>query len=231
MNNSKPLISVIMSAYNSEKSIGKAVESILNQDYRNFEFLVLDDYSSDNTHEIIQEYAKGDNRLKIYKNEKNIGLTKSLNILIKNSKGDYIARQDADDVSLNHRLDIQIKRIMNKNLDFVISRAIVKDTNKTIPRLSYFFPNKLTIKYKNPFIHGTLLIKTNVIKSLGFYDENFFYSQDYKLFSDLMKANYKYEFMKEKLYILNMKNNISQQNKVEQEYYANCVRKNKTPKK
>ena len=112
MNNSKPLISVIMSAYNSEKSIGKAVESILNQDYRNFEFLVLDDCSSDNTHEIIQEYTKGDNRLKIYKNEKNIGLTKSLNILIKNSKGDYIARQDADDVSLNHRLDIQIKRII-----------------------------------------------------------------------------------------------------------------------
>ena len=231
MKNSQPLISVIMSAFNSEKSIRNALESIINQDYKNFEFLVLDDFSTDNTYEIIQEYSKTDNRVRIYKNEKNIGLTKSLNILIKNSKGDYIARQDADDVSLKNRLDIQIERIIKKQLDFVISRAIIKDTNKTIPGLSYFIPNKLAMKYKNPFIHGTLLINTNVIKSLGLYDENFFYSQDYKLFSDLMKSDYKYEFMKEKLYILNMENNISQLNKVEQEYYANCVRKNKTPKK
>ncbi|MDA9732303.1 glycosyltransferase [Acidimicrobiaceae bacterium] len=231
MKNSQPLISVIMSAFNSEKSIGNALESIINQEYKNFEFLILDDFSTDNTYEIIQEYSKTDNRVRVYKNEKNIGLTKSLNILIKNSKGDYIARQDADDVSLKNRLDIQIERIIKKQLDFVISRATIKDTNKTIPGLSYYIPIKLAMKYKNPFIHGTLLINTNVIKSLGLYDENFFYSQDYKLFSDLMKSDYKYEFMKEKLYILNMENNISQLNKVEQEYYANCVRKNKTPKK
>ena len=225
------LISVIMSVYNNEDTLEESIISILDQTHKNIEFLITDDGSTDNSYQIINKFKEQDERVIIFKNTTNIGLTKSLNNMIRYSKGDYIARQDADDVSLKNRLDIQIERIIKKQLDFVISRATIKDTNKTIPGLSYYIPIKLAMKYKNPFIHGTLLINTNVIKSLGLYDENFFYSQDYKLFSDLMKSDYKYEFMKEKLYILNMENNISQLNKVEQEYYANCVRKNKTPKK
>ncbi len=219
-----------MSVFNSKNTVRKAIESIISQDFENLEFLILDDCSTDNTFDILQEYAKKDNRLRIFKNEENIGLTKSLNILIDNSKGTLIARQDADDISMKNRLSKQVNQIRTKNLDFVTSRAIIKDTEKVIPRFSIYVPKKVVIKFKNPFIHGTLLIKKETIKSIGMYDERFLLSQDYKLFTDLIRSDYKYKVMKDKLYILNMENNISQLKKVEQEYYADCVRKNKTPK-
>ena len=90
-------ISVIMSVYNGEKHIEDAIESILNQTFRNFEFIIVDDASFDNSLKIIQKYATLDNRIKVIRNLKNIGLTKSLNKTIKISNGDFIARQDVDD--------------------------------------------------------------------------------------------------------------------------------------
>ena len=75
-----------------------------------------------------------------------------------------------------------------------------------------------------------MLIRKNILKAVGNYDENFYYSQDYKLMKDLIDNNYKYSVIKKPLYILNMKDNISIKKFDEQEYYADCVRKNKTPK-
>ena len=97
----KKLISVIMSCFNNEESIQSSVESILNQSYHEFEFLIVDDCSEDNTFEILNYLKSKDERIKLFKNDKNIGLTKSLNFLISKSHGEYIARQDADDISKN----------------------------------------------------------------------------------------------------------------------------------
>ena len=85
------------------------------------------------------------------------------------------------------------------------------------------------MKYKNPFIHGTLLIKKSIMEDIGLYDENFYYAQDYKLMKDLIKKNYKFKIINECLYFLNMKNNISTLKKDEQKYYSECVRKNIVP--
>ena len=85
------------------------------------------------------------------------------------------------------------------------------------------------MQFKNPFVHGTLLIKREVLQEVGSYDENFYYSQDYKLMSDLLMRNYKVKILKEPLYILNMKGNISVNKKEQQKYYAECVRKNIVP--
>ena len=94
-----------MSIYNDEKNVRNAIESILNQTYEKFELLLLDDFSTDNTYEICNEYLKKDKRIKLYRNKKNIGLTKSLNKLAANSTGLYIDRQDSDDFSyLNQSL-------------------------------------------------------------------------------------------------------------------------------
>jgi hypothetical protein len=101
--------------------------------------------------------------------------------------------------------------------------------NKIIPGKSYYLPKKIVMKKKNPFIHGTLLIKSSVINEVGLYNEKFYYSQDYKLMSDLLKNNYKLKIMKEPLYHLNMEGNISIKYKKEQEYYANCVKKDINP--
>ena len=115
------------------------------------------------------------------------------------------------------------------NLDACTSRANIMNEKKVIPRFSFLLPKKIVIRYKNPFIHGTLLIRKSVLAENNYYDENFYYSQDYKLMSDLIKKNKKIKIMKENLYFLNMKNNISNLNKEEQNYYAKCVRKNISP--
>ena len=111
MRNSNISISVILSVYNSEDTISKSVESILNQSFSDFELLIMDDGSTDNTSKIISNLDKENSCIKSYRNKKNIGLTKSLNILINETRGEFIARQDADDVSYRDRFQNQIKFI------------------------------------------------------------------------------------------------------------------------
>ncbi len=225
----KELVSVIMSTYNNNSTLSDSIESILNQTYKKIELLIVDDGSSDNSFEIMKGYNKDYKNCLIYKNEKNIGLTKSLNFLISKSNGEYIARQDADDISYLNRIEIQKQIVEKYNLDFCSTRAIIRNTNKVIPNLSYFIPNKLLINFKNPFIHGTLFIKSEVLISLGLYDEDFYYAQDYKLMSDLIRKQYNYKMIKKPLYELNMENNISSEFRKEQNYYSQCVKKNVKP--
>ena len=123
----------------------------------------------------------------MFRNEENIGLTKSLNVLIKNSNGKILGRQDGDDISLPNRISTQYNYLKHFNLDFCTSRAFKNDTNKKIPGYSFFISPKILMKYKNPFIHGTLLIKKSIMEDIGLYDENFYYAQDYKLMKDLIK--------------------------------------------
>ena len=221
---SNSLISVIMSTYNSEETIKNSIESIISQSYQNFELLIIDDASTDSTLNKIQLYQEKYKNIRIYENKKNIGLTKCLNILLEKTKGDYIARQDDDDISINTRLENQLKIIKSKNLDFCTTRAITSPGGRSRPNLSFYLPQKVLINYKNPFVHGTLMIKKNTITEIGGYDENFYYSQDYKLMYDLIKKGYKFKTLREKLYILNTENNLSELKKKEQHYYATCVK-------
>ena len=231
MQNNSDLVSVVMSAYNSESSIAESIESILNQSYQNIEFLIIDDCSTDRTADVIESYLEKNKNIKFTKNKTNLGLTKSLNILIKKSSGQYIARQDADDISLHHRVQEQMQLLKSNNLDFCTTRAIIKDSMKLIPGVSSFLPKKIVLKFKNPFIHGTLLAKKTAINEIGNYDENFIYAQDYKLFYDLLKYNYNFRVILKPQYILNIKNNISENKKIEQNYFADCVRKKIIPSK
>ncbi len=222
-------VSVIMSCYNSQETVGRAIESILNQTIENLELLICDDSSIDNTYETISKYKDLDKRVKIYKNKKNLGLTKTLNFLIDKADGALIARQDDDDISLSERLKTQLSVFNEKNLDFITTRAKVLGSKKLIPGISFNLPNSLVMNFKNPFIHGTLLIDKKVLNSVGNYDERFYYAQDYKLFSDLLSRGYKYSTLKTPLYELNIKDNISSKFIKEQDYYARCVRNNKDP--
>ena len=225
------LVSVIVSAYNSEETLEESINSLINQTYENIEILIMDDFSTDKSNIILKNIKKKSKKVKLFENNKNIGLTLSLNKLIKLSNGELIARHDCDDYSDPQRISKQVSFLEERNLDACTSRAIVKDTNKTIPNLSYFIPKNLIIKYKNPFIHGTLLIKKSVLEKVNYYDERFYYSQDYKLMSDLIKMKSKLKIMKDTLYLLNMENNISTKHKDKQHYYAECVRKNISPNK
>ena len=224
-------VSVIMSIYNNEKTIEKAILSILSQSYENIELNVIDDFSNDQSYAICKEIALKHKNINVYQNEINLGLTKSLNILISKSTGQFIARQDGDDYSHVDRIHQQINLIESRNFDVVSTRAYIMDSKKVIPNYSYYLPLKQIIKYKNPFIHGTLLIKKDVLDKIGGYDHRFRYSQDYKLMTDLLNSGYKALMIKEPLYYLNMNNNISNNYKKEQKYYADCVRNNLDPVK
>ena len=107
-------------------------------------------------------------------------------MLLKNVTTELIARQDSDDFSLPTRLEDQVNLITNKNYDAVYTRAINKQSQTKIPGLSFYIPSKLLIKYKNPYIHGSLMIKHEVLKSLNYYSEDFYYAQDYKLMIDAL---------------------------------------------
>src|SRR5688572_6705716 len=105
--NESYLISVLMPAYNAGRFVHQAIDTVLNQTYRNIELLVIDDCSKDNTLEIIRSFH--DPRLKLYYNEKNLGYLKTCNKLFDLAKGEFIAFQDADDYSDKTRLEIQMK--------------------------------------------------------------------------------------------------------------------------
>lgn len=225
----KYLVSVLMSTFNNQNTIEKAIKSIINQTYQNIELLIMDDCSNDETFKIISNYSNKHDNIKIFQNDINIGLTRSLNILIKKASGEFIARQDADDVSTRERIEKQVNCIVSNKLDFCTSRALNIESGKAFQRLSYYFPRKLIFKYKNPFIHGTLVIKKSVIENIGAYDERFYYAQDYKLFYDLMKSGYKFKNLKQILYHSNTINNISSNKKDLQSYYAYCVKSNSVP--
>lgn len=223
------LISVIMSVYNNSNEISHAIRSIENQNLENYEFLIMNDGSTDNSLEKLIKHENQNNKIRIVENKQNIGLTKSLNKLIKLANGDYIARQDADDFSFPNRLNSQLEFLEEKKLDGCTTRAIIKNTLNIKPNLSYFLPNKIIMKLKNPFIHGSLLIKKEAITDVGNYNENFYYAQDYKLFRDLIDNNKKIRILKKPYYVLNTQNNISTKFKEQQDYYAKCVKKGLNP--
>ena len=196
MINRDHLISVIMSVYNDEKNIDKSIESIMSQTYKNLELHILDDGSNDKTWKIINKYKTEYQNIFIYRNKNNLGLTKSLNYLVNQTNGEIIARHDSDDLSHPERIEKQLNIITKYNLDFCTTRAQIIQNNKITPKFSYYIPKKIVVKYKNPFIHGTLMIKKRVIINIGMYDENFYYSQDYKLMTDLLNINSKYKILK-----------------------------------
>jgi glycosyltransferase involved in cell wall biosynthesis len=220
-----PKISVIMSVYNAETYLEKSINSILNQNFKNFEFIIINDGSTDNSLDIIKKYAEKDKRI-IVINQENCGLTKSLNIGIKKAKGEYIARMDADDISISNRFEIQLKYLIELDLDFIFSQAVsfIKNRYYIVPEnniIEKFNINKLL--FGNIFIHGTFFCKTEILKN-NLYDENIKYAQDYELFLRLITKKYKFFIIPQILYYLRInENSISNKKKDEQLFYAKIV--------
>ena len=126
-------MSCIMSNFNTKPDyLKESIGSILNQTFKDFELIIVDDCSSDNSGEILKEFALADNRVKLIWNEKNLGLPKALNVAIANACGEYIARMDTDDVSLPDRFEKQIEYIENNGLDLVGSETNRMDENGDI---------------------------------------------------------------------------------------------------
>ena len=219
----KPKISVIMSVYNSEKFLNESIQSILNQTFKDFEFIIIDDCSTDNSLKIIKRYADLDDRIKLINNNKNIGLTKSLNKEIKIAQGKYIARQDADDISLPERFKKQFTFLEENENVFLLGSGSISINEKGIKRgifkpLIFFEKIAKTLPYKNCIHHPSVMFR-NLKEYL--YREKFFYSQDYDLYLRLLSNNKRFANIKEPLikYRINP-NAISWTKKAKQKLFA-----------
>ena len=214
-------ISVIMSVYNHQDYVADAIESILNQTHDNFEFIIINDGSTDNSLKIIKHYMNLDSRILLI-NQENSGLTKALNIGIKKSSGKYLARQDADDKSTPNRLESQINAIEKHELDIITSRAY-KD-KKIVPNgFIYHFNRSNILRTGNIFIHGTFLIRSKVF-DIQMYDETYKYAQDFKFILDALNNNFKIGSIMEPLYLLsNIDTSISNTKNNEQDNYISIA--------
>jgi glycosyltransferase involved in cell wall biosynthesis len=185
--NSTCKISVLMPAYNAEKYIGEAIESILNQTFTDFEFIIIDDCSTDRTWEIIQGYAKKDNRLVILKNEVNSKICKTLNRGILIARGKYIARMDADDWSYRDRLAKQFV-FMESNQKVGVSGGSMEvcDAKMKVLGVRKYNLTDQDIRKKlffySPFSHPLIILKTEAVKKAGYYNEDLFDAEDYDLY-------------------------------------------------
>ena len=196
-----PKISVIMSVYNGERYLSQAIESILNQTLADFEFIIVNDASTDSSLKIIQSYD--DERVKIISNEKNIGLTKSLNKAIEQAQGGFIARQDADDISLPNRLEEQLIYFEQHPEIALLGTSIyiIDEKGKILGKRDIpADPSKNFFK-GSWFAHGSTMFKNEVVHALGRYNELFRYCQDYELWLRIAK-DYQVRGLAQRLYKL-----------------------------
>jgi glycosyltransferase involved in cell wall biosynthesis len=186
----KALISIIMSVYNGERYLKESINSILSQSYKCFEFIIIDDFSSDDTLKIIESF--NDPRIIIIRNKSNIGLPASLNKGVKLSSGKYIARQDDDDISEYDRLQKQLDFMQKSgNINLVFCRFDLFDgLGKIYGSESKCYENGDIVsslqEKLDPLAHGAVMVKKESLIKVKCYDERFIYSQDYELWNRMI---------------------------------------------
>jgi hypothetical protein len=187
----QPVVTVLMSAFNGAAFLPEAVESILNQTFSNFEFLVIDDGSADGTARLLA--AVRDPRMRVVRNEQHLGLTRSLKAGVELARGQYIARMDADDVALPERLEKQVALLMKRpEIGILGSACYVIDQAGREVGLLHMPEDDLRIRWTsllgNPFAHPTVMLRRDVLMNSGLnYDETFQATQDYDLWMRMLR--------------------------------------------
>lgn len=190
-----PLVTVLMSVHNGEKYLETAVNSILRQTLRDFNFLIIDDASTDNSPQMLKEFARKDARIRILTNRTNLGLAASLNRGISQIETRYIARMDADDIAVPQRLERQ--------LQYMESHPEIAAVGSGVGRFSinnnFCFhiyqpacsPNIIKNRSYNigpQLVHPTVVVRTEALKKVGNYREQFISTQDYDLWLRMLES-------------------------------------------
>ena len=184
-----PKVSIIMSTYNDSKYIRQAIESILNQTYRDFEFIIIDDSSTDETGKIIKSYK--DDRIKLFVNSVNQGLTKNLNKALRVASGEYIARMDGDDISFPDRLEKQVDYLEKHRDVYLIGTAI---RNIGASDLYWKLPDdsedlRVRMLLHPVFAHPSFMFRKEIIDEGILYDESYRTAQDYDFASRVARKH------------------------------------------
>lgn len=182
-----PKISVLMPNYNCEKYIEQAIQSILKQEFQDFEFIIIDDASTDASWEIISKYAKIDTRIVPLRNEKNQKICKSLNRWLEIAKGKYIARMDSDDITALDRFKIQYEFLENNPEIWIVwaNMEIMDEDGQVFSHRNYNYTDEMIRKKifrYSPFCHASIMMQANLLKSLNWYNIFLHDAEDYDLY-------------------------------------------------
>lgn len=194
-----------MGVFNAEDTIEDCIESIESQSYTNWEFIICDDCSTDRTNILLKKFAEKDSRIIIIKNEKNMRLAASLNKCLDIAKGKYIARMDADDLSLPTRLERQVHFLeCNQEIDCVgTSRFVFDNDGNKMVRKSCEYPCKEILLHDTPFAHPTIMMKKTVYDSLNGYciSKETMRAEDLELWFRFFEKGYRGYNIQDELYM------------------------------
>jgi len=187
-----PMISVIMAAFNGEKYISEAIDSILCQTYSKLEFIIIDDCSNDQTPRIISIYASKDKRIRIIANNNNVGSYKSANLGLSIAKGKYIARMDADDISRPARFAKQVEFLEKHQAIGILGTAydVIDEKGKVINKLRQPVKDegiRWQTLFHNSFCHPTIMVRKSVLDQNNIQYGGMRFAQDYKFTSQILK--------------------------------------------
>ena len=222
---SRPLVSVLLPVFNGEHYVADAISSITNQTYSNLELIVINDGSSDRTLSIVTKLAQKDRRIRVFSHS-NRGLTRSLNLALQYSKGLFIARQDADDLSMPTRLEKQHHHLSLGTSVFSATRVICMPSRVAKPRYPLFHLSRYVSLLSNPFFHGTLMFSRKALMQLNGYNTSYRYAQDYDLISRAFMAGMRCKYINVPLYIFNQRpDSVSSLHANEQRKTADIIRR------
>ena len=203
--NIAPKISLIMSVYNGEEYLAETIESVISQTFTDWEFIIINDCSTDKTAQILDKYASKDSRIKVHTNQTNLRLPSSLNKALSLAEGKYVARMDADDICLPDRLQKQYDFMEeNSNIDLSSCRFMTLKngvfSSGGCGGKSDHMSIKALLLVTNPILHPGIIAKAEVIKELG-YDKNFTCTEDMELWTRFILNDKRVEILPEYLMI------------------------------
>ena len=193
----EPLLSVVMAARNEARYVASAIQSIISQTYLNWELIIIDDGSIDETSDILEKYSRQDDRIRWIRNSQSLGLAASLNMGIRQARGAIIVRADADDLNMPNRFEEQFSYLRdNTEIDFVGTGAVLINEEGEEIR-EFFLPSEheeiKKISFKNTcFFHSSVAMRKSMLERLGLYDETFIRAQDKELWLRGIKYGCRY---------------------------------------
>jgi glycosyltransferase involved in cell wall biosynthesis len=193
--NSLPRVSVLMAAHNEESSVQRAVMSILGQSMQDFEMVIIDDGSSDGTHDILLRLAAIDDRIRIFRNSTNIGLAASLNRGLREVRAPWVARMDADDVALEQRLRAQLEHVVrHPDLDILGTWMLVDtgDGDPWLRKAPVRHEEIVRLMWSCPVFHPTVMYRRSAIIAVGGYDESLRRRQDFDMWFRCVEAGFRF---------------------------------------
>jgi len=224
-----PEVSVLMPVHNGARFVVEALESILRQTFGNFEFIIVDDGSTDTTPSILRDYAERDRRIVSLRNPENIGIARTLNRGLQVARGKFVARQDADDISLPERLRSQLDVFVNNpRLGFLGSAVQAMDEKggrgDTIPVPASNTLIRWQMLFRNVFKHSTIMLRRSLLEENGLrYNEDFLFAQDYELWSRMLCAGEGANIAEPLVLFRQHGGQISESHRELQDEYANRV--------